>query len=482
MTKKIPILVSASFGCLILMIVDQLVMSSRNVLNYGYPIELAFSFIGKNDSLTAFTSQNTTSSESEFSILQNVSTVSGFSVLRKEEESSGFSLPPYIFFILLALQCGCQPLLTKKFMPTTVVRSTAILAQEGAKLVISVAYLAASGNWWEATKDWTLKSAALAAGFPAGLFVVQSYCNLMAVQVLPPMVFVVLNQTKTLSTAWCCFLLMGQKQSELQVMALILLVFATLIIQRIIPMKDPCQKKADEKTELQGKDSSAEEMSLLEESDLGTDENSSEEPKGDLEARNGEIQEKERKLLDQDDMDDENENGKAEQVESKKDDAAQDEAALQLTMGVLPALFASLLSGLAGVLVQRTLQFHERSPYLFNVELALFSSSFLLTSLIAGSPDCRKIKEHGVSQGWNWKTWIPVVVNAFGAILVGLVTKYQGAVVKGFAMIFGMAISGVLQQLTLGNKGGGVTMEQFVGGCLGALSLWMHASFPPTKP
>jgi hypothetical protein len=113
------------------------------------------------------------------------------------------------------------------------------------------------------------------------------------------------------------------------------------------------------------------------------------------------------------------------------------------------------------------------------MELASFSATFLFLSLAAGSPDCQKIKENGVGQGWTWKTYVPIIGNGFGGILVGLVTKYQGAVVKSFAMIFGMVISGVLQQLLLAKKGGGVTREQIAGAIFGALSLYLHASYPP---
>ena len=48
-------------------------------------------------------------------------------------------------------------------------------------------------------------------------------------------------------------------------------------------------------------------------------------------------------------------------------------------------------------------------------------------------------------EGWTWKTWIPIVSNACGGVVVGLVTKHAGAVRKGFALIFGLVLSGVLQ-------------------------------------
>lgn len=144
-------------------------------------------------------------------------------------------------------------------------------------------------------------------------------------------------------------------------------------------------------------------------------------------------------------------------------------------------LFACCLvfASTAGTLTQQTLQHFNRSTNVFNMELSVFSSIFLLLTFAAGSPDYKKIKEGGFAQGWKWKTWIPIITNALGGILVGLVTKHQGAVVKGFAMIFGMVVSGALQQILFGKDGGGVTREQFLGGSLGAFSLYLHVSHPP---
>lgn len=138
-----------------------------------------------------------------------------------------------------------------------------------------------------------------------------------------------------------------------------------------------------------------------------------------------------------------------------------------------------LCNDTAGTFAQRTLQTQQRSPHLFNMELACFSVAFLFMTMAAGSPDCKQIKENGVNQGWTLKTWIPIISNGIGGILVGLVTKYQGAVVKSFAMIFGMAISGVLQQVILAKEGGRVTTEQLAGAAFSALSLYLHARYPP---
>eukprot|EP00980_Cylindrotheca_fusiformis_P018833 scaffold6276_cov138-Cylindrotheca_fusiformis.AAC.20 len=337
-----------------------------------------------------------------------------------QESSSSdapFSAVSIILFLLLTLQCGCQPILVKFFMPEGVVRSTCVMGQEVSKFAMSIGFLLSSGKWNEAVSGWTAESAFLAAGVPAILFTTQTYLNLMANQVLPPVTFSVLNQTKTLSTALCCFIILNKSQSTLQVFALLLLVVAALVNQKILPI--PCGRKA------------------VEEDDVVEDTGNS-------------------------------------QSKSKPEDDAR-----QLIKGVIPALFASFLSGLAGALTQKTLTFHSRSPHLFNLELAFFSTCFVLITLLLGSPDYKQIKTGGFLQGWSWKTLIPIMTNAAGGILVGLVTKHLGAVVKGFSVIFGMIVSGILQQLLLSSNGEGVTWAQFLSGVIGAVSLWLHASFPP---
>jgi len=72
---------------------------------------------------------------------------------------------------------------------------------------------------------------------------------------------------------------------------------------------------------------------------------------------------------------------------------------------------------------------------------------------------------------------IPIVTNAVGGIIVGLVTKTAGTVRKGFALIFGMLVTGLVQS-GMEEGAGGISKEQIVGGALAAVSLWMHATNP----
>ena len=52
--------------------------------------------------------------------------------------------------------------------------------------------------------------------------------------------------------------------------------------------------------------------------------------------------------------------------------------------------------------------------------------------------------------GWTPETLIPVLSNACGGIIVGFVTKYAGGVTKGFALIAGIIVTGMVEFLVDG--------------------------------
>ncbi|OEU23511.1 nucleotide-sugar transporter [Fragilariopsis cylindrus CCMP1102] len=302
-----------------------------------------------------------------------------------------------ILFLTFAVLSGVQPLLVKWFMPTTVKRNVIILCQELVKLIISLLVLLITSDYCIDIPDWTFKSAIVAAGVPSIMFVIQNHCNLFANQILQPVTFVVLNQTKIVWTAVWCFLLLKQSQSTIQIISLLLVIVATLYLRKILPLSKP-----------------------------------------------------------------KNTINNSERV---------------LSLGVTLALFASFLSGLSGSMSQLTLQVNNRNPHLFNIELSIVSIVLLIistmgTSIFGGS---------GGSGRWTWQVWIPIVTQAFSGILVGLVTKHLGAVTKSFGNIFGIAISSLLQQLLLTDRKSGqdgLSIEELVGACLCAVSLWLHVTNP----
>lgn len=349
------------------------------------------------------------------------------------------------YMSLLALQFGFQPILTRKFTPKTITRSTVVLFQEVVKFSAAALFLWASGCWTSSLEGkkacierlvsasasfllysfysttptltgWTIQSGMLVAGIPAAIYVVQNYCALMAYQNLPPITFNVLNQTKTLSAALCCYFILGRLQSPLQIVSLFLLLLSALVIEKVIPLQ--------RESYING---------------IDTTTNTT--------------------------------------ITTNATTAAANDRRTELISGVIPVLMASFLSGLAGALSQKSLQTMGRDSYLFTMELSAASLVFLVASLLLNSPDGALIRERGFFHGWTKQTWIPVITNAMGGIIVGLVTKYAGSVKKGFALIFGLLLSGILQT----KEGDSVSREQVVGGILAAISLWMYSNFPITS-
>ncbi|KAL3798639.1 hypothetical protein ACHAWO_011376 [Cyclotella atomus] len=325
-------------------------------------------------------------------------------MVNKQSSSSGqqLSLPAIISMALLALQFGIQPLVTKKYTSPAIIKSTVILLQEVVKLVIAITGISLSSAGWAKTiKGWTVGSWLRLSLLPATIYLVQNMCSLLAYQNLDAITYNVLNQTKTLSAAMCCYFLLGKRQSGMQMVALVLLLLAALVMEGLLPMDALSLSYWMEK-------SATESLTL-------------------------------------------------------------DASPRRFTHGVIPILIASFLSGLAGAITQKSLQVGDRNALLFTTELCVASILLLLISFVT-SEDGKQIQQRGFFDEWTYLTMLPILTNAAGGILVGMVIKYAGTVQKGFALIFGILISGVLQ--------GSLSKEEYVGGVLAGISLWMHSTYP----
>jgi UDP-sugar transporter A1/2/3 len=355
----------------------------------------------------------------------------------KAQSSSGsntgaLSRQAIFYMALLTIQFGCQPMLTAKFTPKTACRTSIIIVQESIKFIIASTMLFASGsrNVTQAFQNWTILSWIQVAFVPAFLYTIQNQAALLAYQNLDGVTFVVLNQTKTLSAALCCYLIIGRKQSGVQILSLMLLLVSALIMENLISMDYILNLVLAAHEQEEG-------AARVEENHLSP----SLGPK-------------------------------------------------HITHGVAPVLLASFLSGLAGAISQKNLQSSSgrssggRNPYLFSSELCI-ASLVLLSISLKFSQDGKMIQEFGFFHEWTVQTLIPIVSNAMGGIVVGLVTKYAGSVRKGFALIFGMLFTGLIQSMAGGDgssSGGGggvaVSKEQIIGGLIASASLWMHATHP----
>ena len=147
-------------------------------------------------------------------------------------------------------------------------------------------------------------------------------------------------------------------------------------------------------------------------------------------------------------------------------------------LGLSLALGASMLSGLSAALTQKALTNATPRPALFfSAELATYGILFLIVSLIFNEEGSR-VLQNGIYKGWDAKALIPVLTNAFGGIIVGLVTKYAGGVRKGFALIAGMVLTGFVQWSIEGKE---LQINSWIAVGLVSLSIYLHSAYP-TKP
>ena len=354
---------------------------------------------------------------------------------------------------LLAFQFGTMPTLQKKFIPKNICRSSVVMAQEVGKFTLSALclFLLTSPLQRQIVfVDWSIREWWKLAAIPAALYAIQNYAKLMAYQHLPSVTYSVLNQTKTLSTAIFCYILLGIRQSPVQMAALVLLLFSALVIEEVVKIERftamlwsfACHlpslsilrwkpaKKAIRNISLFSPDVKLNAAVAVSNHQSG---------------------------------------------ENASEKTVPQRSPYHVTRGVLPLMLANLTSGLAAALGQKALQHHKRNLYLYSMELSSASFLMVLFSLL-WTKDGRQLRREGLTKHWKRGTWLPIGAHAVGGILVGLVTKFAGSVKKGFALIFGVLLSGLLQKWISHED---VTHEQIFGGILACISLWMHSCYPP---
>ncbi|KAL7476627.1 hypothetical protein ACHAW6_002476 [Cyclotella cf. meneghiniana] len=321
--------------------------------------------------------------------------------------------------ILLALQYCAQPPLTRKFLDSKANKKGITMIEEIVKMGLSAILFLRCGKDVVSTElhGWTLSSSLLLAGIPAVLYAVQGVLTYLGYQNTDSVTFNGLNQTKTLSAALWCFLLMGKSQSVVQIVALAILLFSALLFQGSISFSDLFRKRSDE-TRI-----------------IHTD---------------------------------------AHDVEKARPHTS-------FSKGIMPCLGAAFISGLAGALSQKGVQLaggKGRNAYLYTMELGVYSSISLLISLFATKNGRESLSgEGGIFKHWTPFSIIPITVRALGGILTALVHKYAGATRKGFALIMGLIMTGVMQSVIERER---LSFDEIMAMVLVILSSYLHLAYPPT--
>jgi UDP-sugar transporter A1/2/3 len=133
---------------------------------------------------------------------------------------------------LLALQYGLQPVLAKIFSSPLASKNSIVIATEMMKICITISSLLKETpqgrkKLWD---SWSVADYLTIAALPAALYAVQNLFMQYGYIMLDSMTVNLLNQTKTLSAAFFLYVIMGNKQSPIQIFALLLLLLAAMTL------------------------------------------------------------------------------------------------------------------------------------------------------------------------------------------------------------------------------------------------------------
>ena len=106
-------------------------------------------------------------------------------------------------------------------------------------------------------------------------------------------------------------------------------------------------------------------------------------------------------------------------------------------VGVVAALAAAVLSGFAGVYLER--MFSSGSLWMRNVQLGLFAVPLQVAAIVQW--DLEAVRERGLLQGFRWSTLAVIFVQVAGALLTAFVIKFAGNVLKTFATVLALLLT-----------------------------------------
>lgn len=331
--------------------------------------------------------------------------------------------------MLVALQVGLQPLVTKKCVDDIVSTRSLVLVENAVTAVMSLSTLYLTVP--EAFADWRLSDSIALAGPPAMVYAIRSLCKQGAYRSCDGVTFNIINQTKTVFCAIAAWFLLGEAQSLQQCAALLCAICAGVVL--ILPQR---QAKTHGSAEAASKNvvESTPKVSAPTASDK--------------------------------------DNGAAKPTET---------LALSKSAGITLAIATAICSGLAAALSQmafRSSRGDGRPSTLFTFELALWGAPFAI--ILGGRSDAGSAKDGGspsffslvrVMRGWRLRTLAPICLQAAGGILVGAVVKQHGGVAMGLCTIIGIAVS-VVADATMTRRP--PSMRQTFAALLAASSIVVH--------
>ncbi|XP_064284194.1 UDP-N-acetylglucosamine transporter isoform X1 [Passer domesticus] len=116
-------------------------------------------------------------------------------------------------------------------------------------------------------------------------------------------------------------------------------------------------------------------------------------------------------------------------------------------VGLIAVLIACFSSGFAGVYFEKILKETKQSVWIRNIQLGFFGSIFGLMGVYIY--DGEQLSKNGFFQGYNKLTWVVVVLQALGGLVIAAVIKYADNILKGFATSLSIILSTLISYFWL---------------------------------
>lgn len=111
--------------------------------------------------------------------------------------------------------------------------------------------------------------------------------------------------------------------------------------------------------------------------------------------------------------------------------------------GLLAVISCCMSSGFSGVYFERLIKTNPtQSVWIRNFQLALFGLVISVVTMLY--QDSKAIAQNGLFQGYTTLTWIIVILQAFGGLIVATVVKFADNILKGFATSISIILSTTL--------------------------------------
>lgn len=119
-------------------------------------------------------------------------------------------------------------------------------------------------------------------------------------------------------------------------------------------------------------------------------------------------------------------------------------------VGLAAIIVACFSSGFSGVYLEKILKEAHHSLWTRNIQLGLFGILFSVCCVLLN--DFSTVSRDGFFRGYNSLTWIIVVLQGFGGIMVAVVMKYADNILKGFALSISIVLSSIVSFAVLDEK------------------------------